>query len=82
MVVLDDHHCCVPGEEHISQVGGDKFGGNLNTHHIAHPNGIADAGYVLNFLNQLIAVSGGHILHDQHAGSRHLKRLLQQLFSL
>ena len=78
LVVLDDHHGGVAGEEDVPQVLGDHLGGELNTHHAGDPDHIADAGDLLHLLLKLVGVFGRHTLHDEHGGGGHPEGVLQK----
>ena len=82
MVVLNQHHGGLAGEEHLPEVRRNHLHGNLDAHQIAEPHGAGHAGDVLDVLNQLVGIARGHPLHDKHAGSRHLEGLLQKLLPL
>ena len=82
MAVLNNHHGSVPGEEHIPEIGGNHIRGDLDTHEIADPDGVGNTVNGLDVIDEAVGVSGGHIFHNEHTGSRHFEWLLQQLLTL
>ena len=82
LVVLDDHHGGVSGEENVPKVLRDHFGGDLDAHHAGQPEHVAHPGNLLHLLLELVGILGGHVFHDEHSGGRHPEWVLQEGLAL
>ena len=66
----------------IPQGSGDEIRGNLDANGVAEPDGAGDAGNLLDLVDEVVGIGGGHALHDEHTGGRHVERFLQKTLTL